>query len=517
MKLNKLLVLLVGSLSLAGIVGCSYQEANPNVVDDVNEVTEHPTNKLIISDNGEVDSYIKNQSFNPDKVLAFDLTGAVAPSPSTSGEISGTDLIVTRKVVRDAASGTGSLNAVESSTLIYPGELLKANKHLVEGNPSELSNLGRGRTTFDIALPGIANPTFSVNVTNRGNVNGAINTKVAEWATLGKKLTAKQSFRVTQAFDSNQLNVKLGFGIAEKLNISADYHQGDEKNVFVISFEQIFYSVNTSMYSDDTVVFDDTVTRAKVEAECPDSEPPVIITQANYGKMVYFKVETSLNENQVNAAFKYAGKFDVESKGEFKRALANCDVTCLTYGGMNEYPSATTITGDKEEQINAVLLNSLIADANSVENAVLLNYRTSWLKNGNFALIQATSKYVETIREIKHQQKVFLDQAAGVIVSVWEVKARKIDRWDQETGQPIFGDLEVIFRQTVIPIGQDRTFYVPANYGQVEFMYDTWGPRVPYNGRVSGNNFFDSCSIKICGSLFAIWTRINVDGVESKY
>lgn len=518
-SLKKIILLGAGVLTLAGC-------AMPNQIGAVGEdeiVDYAPTRKnLVISNNNEISNYIRNQDFDPNAVLAYDLTGSVTPKASTAGSKKGNDLIVTKKVVRDATSGTGSLHALQYSSLLYPGELLQTNENLVAGTPTELANLERGKTTFEVILPGLVNNTFSVDKTTGPKVRSALSGKIDEWKALGRKLTANQRFNFTQAYSESQLAVDLGFGIKDWLKIDFNDKGETEKNVFIISFEQVYYSVNTQV-GNDTVIFDDSVTLEDVKRDCPQEHPPVLIRQANYGKMLYFKVVTDKSKNEINAGFKYAGSFDVESKNKFKQTLENCEVSCLVFGGsVDEYATTTPIKGDnageKADEINSLINVSLSSDASSIDNAVMLSYATSWLKNNNFAKIGATTKYVETTQEIIREQKLRVWNAAAFTCKTWDVKARKITGWNDKDGTPIWGNLETIHRASMMAIDQEATYYIPADYGQIEFEYDIyWGPRGHWSGRISNKDHFVNGTIKICGSLFGKWIRINIDGQESRY
>ena len=122
-------------------------------------------------------------------------------------------------------------------------------------------------------------------ILKRSTIRNGIQQKVEEWASSPKKkaLTAKENFKISQIYDQRQAGLDFGFEIAEKLSIKTDYKQDVEKNIFIVSYEQIFYTVNTSL-DNDTLVFADTVTKEDVEREI-GSTPAVMISQASYGKL----------------------------------------------------------------------------------------------------------------------------------------------------------------------------------------------------------------------------------------
>ena len=528
MKKNKLGFLLLGALMMTGLASCNTASPQSEESEDITQPEEiQPEIKnLKISNDSEVANYIKNQDFDPNSALAIDLKPAVALDTKSTGESQGNKLVITKKVQKSATNGSGSLHALEQSEALFPGQLLIADEGLVSGSPTVMSNLNRGQATFDIVLPGLYDSEFTANSTKRTQVRNGIQQKVDEWmnSPKKKKLTAKQTLRVTQVFDQRQAGLDVGFEIANKLNIKADYKQDLEKNIFIVSFEQIFYTVNTSL-ENDTVVFADDVTKAEVEAEIGNN-PLVMITQASYGKMVFFKIETTKDKAEINAAFKYAGCVDVESKAKFQSTLENCNISYLVYGGAvegdkdPENPQLETITdtsdASKADTLNALLSNSLSSNSSEVENAVMLSYKTSWLKNNKTAKINATAEYVETTRTVINEQNLTVTNVGCFIVSEWNIKARKV-KVNEETGDVEFGELETLFTGNNICAPQGRQYLIPASYGRVEFHYDILlGQSWPFKGRISQYDFFENGSVDTGGTTFHNWVRLTIDGRESK-
>ena len=526
-KLHKLSLLLAGAFVMGGLASCGAQapEAVPEETAEAEEA-QAPIKNLKISNDTEVSNYIKNQSYDADAALALDLRPSVALDTKSRGQESGGRLIVTRKHLKKALNGTGSMHALEQSEQLFPGQLLIADEGLVNGSPTTMQNLTRGAGTFEVVLPGLYDSEFTAASTKRTQVRNGIAQKVEEWASSPKKkkLTAKESFTITQAFDQRQLGLSVGFEIADKLNIKADYTQNVEKNVFIVSYEQIFYTVNTSL-ENDTIVFGNDVTKADVEAEV-GSKPLVMITQASYGKMVFFKVETDKSKDEVTAAFKYAGSVDVDAKASFQKTLQNCNITYLVYGGAvaegqdPESPTPTEITdtadSTKADTIKALLSTNLASNSSEVENAVMLSYKTSWLKNNKTAKINATAEYVETTREVIGEQTVEVKNCGAYEVAEWKVGGRRVTV-DEATGELSFGNFETIETGRHICAPQNRIYKIPATYGRLEFFYDiTWGSKQNYQRIAPSKDFFANAKIETCGTTLINHIWFHVDGSSRK-
>ena len=522
MKFNKFLILSAGALAVIGLASCnSIQQPKLEEVEaPITEVQEEPVeapakSNLRISNDKDIRNYIKNQNFDPEKIWKYDMSGSVKSVDPKESKMSGGRLLVTKKQLREAKSGTGSLHALQRSNLLYPGLLLKANSKLVEGTPTAITDLDRGKAAYELVLPGLIENTFSIEQCTGAGFRSKLNEKLAEWKALGKQLTANQNFSITQTYDASQLNVDLGFGVGEMLKIDSSYKQGVETNIFVVSFEQIFFSVNLDVELKRTIVFGDDCDIEDVKDECTDDAPPMIINQANYGQVIYFKVETESNKSKadITAAFNLAGKVDVKSKAEFNKMLSNFRVTCLISGGKaDQYQNLTTISGDDSaDKIAEILAKGVAPSAESVENAVMLSYSTMWLKNNDFARVQAATNYVETTYEYLNSQEIDLKNSGLFTVSYWKILARPITGWDKETGNPIFGNLEQLYYDSIIFMGSTRHFSVPANYGQVEFEFDAQAGRTWKLRRISNDDFFKSANIVTDGTTLSLKADITIN------
>ena len=523
MKLSKLLALSTAVLGMITVAGCGKVaapvEPEPEPVAQQEEPAQEIQRKEIkISPDKTVSDYIKNMEFDADKIWQYDLNGGTKYEPSKTGKMEDGRLVVTKKEVKSAKSGTASLHSLNLSNLLYPGQLLKANSKLVEGVPTAITDLDRGKGTYELVLPGLTDNMFSIDETISATYRSKLNAKLAEWKTLGKKLTANQTFSITQAFNSAQLAVDLGFGIGEKLKIDAKYEQGGETNIFVVAFEQVFFTVNLLLEGKkSTVIFDEEVTLEDVQREISPNEPPLLISSANYGQTIYLKVETSLDKSQVNAGFSLAGNVSLDAKAKFAKTLENCKVNGLVYGGVaDDYQVLTPIEGEgAADKINDLILKGSTPLADQVENAVMLSYATSWLKNSDFARIQATTEYIDTTYEVLTGSTFEMHNRGWYTVKEWWVKARRIDGFDSK-GNITWGPEETLYRDTFLFKGNDRSIAIPANYGRVVFAYDISGgtdwPLGEGGRRVWRTDFFKKGSVTVTGTTHNAAAEFDIDG-----
>ena len=105
-----------------------------------------------------------------------------------------------------------------------------------------------------------------------------------------------------------QLKVKFGSDF-EKTGNSLDIdfnsvHSG-EKQIQIVNFKQIYYTVSVDAVKNPGDVFQDTVTVEDLKQRGISAERPLVyISSVAYGRQVYLKLETTSKSDEVEAALK---------------------------------------------------------------------------------------------------------------------------------------------------------------------------------------------------------------------
>lgn len=520
--MKKISLIVVSLAIMTCLAGCnSIPEIKTN--DNDNEETNIALPKFAkISNNPEVVDYINNIKYSEADVLAYDLSTTVSGQEGVTDNGSTTALTVTKKTLKDVTNGTGSVeNMSAAEGTLYPGQLLLADDKLMTGTPTTM-NLDRGNAKFTVNLPGLTDLDFTTEVTY-SNVQSKINQKLNDWAAdPNHKRTSSFEYSIQQAYSSSQVDVTFGIGIADKLDINGEVNTTSEKKTFILSYKDIYFTSNVSMDDKYNQIFADGVTKDQVEAKINAEgkvTPPLIINTCSYGKIIYFKVETSMSKDEVSAAFSYAGSVSADAKATFTEETKDCNISCYVYGGTNNTASLVQINkANSGEQVAEIFS----ADANissSIINYKLISYSTNFIdRNQKSATVISTSKYMETTCYTIHDQEIYIRNEGGFEIKKMWIFGKKIKSYDSETGLPIYNDsYETLYEKGHIAVCNDFTYRAPANYGQIKFKYDiTAGQKPAFDGRLSGNDWFEKADIRTCGTTYNNYIKLTVDGVYSQ-
>lgn len=134
-----------------------------------------------------------------------------------------------------------------------------------------------------------------------------------------------------------QLKVKFGSDF-EKTGNSLDIdfnsvHSG-EKQIQIVNFKQIYYTVSVDAVKNPGDVFQDTVTVEDLKQRGISAERPLVyISSVAYGRQVYLKLETTSKSDEVEAAFEALIKgVKVAPQTEWKQILDNTEVKAVILG-----------------------------------------------------------------------------------------------------------------------------------------------------------------------------------------
>ncbi|MBS8097822.1 alveolysin, partial [Streptococcus suis] len=97
--------------------------------------------------------------------------------------------------------------------------------------------------------------------------------------------------------------------IAVPLDINFDAVNSGEKQVQIVNFKQIYYTVSVDEPESPSKLFAEGTTVEDLKRNgITDEVPPVYVSSVSYGRSMFIKLETSSRSTQVQAAFKAAIK-----------------------------------------------------------------------------------------------------------------------------------------------------------------------------------------------------------------
>ncbi|KXT76679.1 thiol-activated cytolysin family protein [Streptococcus sp. DD12] len=319
--------------------------------------------------------------------------------PATSTQEKNGEFVVVEKTKKTLSTGTSDVS-VNGNDAIYVGALLKADQSLLENQPTLIS-VPRQKATISIDLPGLVGKQSSLSVKpTASQVQDAVNTLVANWQSnhAGSQATpARMQYEMTSAYSMNQVKAKLGLDfekIGAPLKIDFEAVNKGEKQIEIVDFKQIYYTVTMDAPENPADVFDAKVSVTDLKRRGVDAKtPPVYVSSVSYGRQMYVTFETTSKSTEFKAAIGALIKGVTIAPGtEWAHALKDVKVKAVILGG-NAQGAARVVTGDIET------LKELIREGASFSAqspAVAISYKTAFLKDNATATFKNHTDYIET-------------------------------------------------------------------------------------------------------------------------
>lgn len=270
------------------------------------------------------------------------------------------------------------------SNTIYPGALLKANEGLVTGNPTPIK---MQRRDLNITIPGAymkdgKSAVITVNPANGGDVNAAISELRNNFKD-NSDMPAQMTARIEKVESEQQIKAKMNFSeeLWGKVKVSASTDYQTKTQAVVVDVSQVLYSVSADNVT-DADLFPDTMKVERVKRYINEDEPPVVVSNVNYGKRVIACIQTDDMSFDLKAALEVeamGGKIKGDAEMEYKEKLSKCAVRVFAMGGSSQ-AAGEYLTWDVAELMNAVRKNTAFDGY-----AVPISYTTRWAKDGTIA------------------------------------------------------------------------------------------------------------------------------------
>lgn len=376
--------------------------------------------------NTSINEHIQKLSYDPATILAFNGETFSTVYP-TEDKTEGDKYIVVHneKVpVNQKNFDIAIVNAINDRT--YPGALLLANQALVNNMPSGLY-AKRAPIKLRINLPGleeqgtrtINNPTFS-------SVSEAINGLISAWFkdyASTHHITTNCSYTESKVYTKDHLQVILGFDLGSKLNLDFKAVSENKKQIFILSFKQIFYTVSVDAPEQPGDFFsDDETWENLVNNGVSNDAPPVYVANVAYGRTIYVAMQTSNMSTEIEAKLKSAiagNQLNTEVLQE--SIFENSEYSAVVLGGDAE-THIPVVTKDFGEIEKIITENSLFTEKNQ---GVPISYTSIFIKGNAIAAINGSTEYVTTTYTEYSKGSIRLEHTGGYIARVnltWKLR-----------------------------------------------------------------------------------------------
>ncbi len=432
----------------------------------------------------DIATYIRNLSYDPRVLLSVQEDGSTQSLPADRSTTS-SSVIICKKEARTLDKKMDKISILKpTSGVIYPGALILANRTMAEGLPTPIT-LPKSPVTLRIDLPGLTNNgTVTIDNPRNSNVQSAINGVLEEWnrnpSSQGYVNASNSISRIEKAYSSEQVALELGFRAewaSNSVSAATKMTNNTEKSVTVAFFQQVFYTVTMDSPERPADVFASSVSLAEVQGVINNDNPPAYVRSIDYGRTIMVRMETSLQETEVNleAAMKYAtaGGVDVEGdlKAKYENLTRNSVFTVYSIGG-NAKVATQVVAGTNLSELARVI--KVDAAYRRDNPGVPIAYTVAFLKDNSIAKISATSDYTETTCT-EYPNGFIKFEHAGAYVAKFMVT------WLEPNANGIL--LPKIWASGEKTVGYSQTVPLPGDASQVRVLasaatglvWDPWG------------------------------------------
>lgn len=450
----------IASLFSVALLGCTL--VNANFV-SANMATTTQTKETVKQD---LDDYIYGLKYNPLTVLTQN-GEKIENIPPTQESFENGKFVVVQREKKSVSNNSADISVVDANANnVYAGAILRADRGLVNNSPAVVG-VKRAPLTLSVDLPGMTNGESHTTVNNptasgvRDGVNVLLDRWNAKYAKDYPNVAARIQYNETMAYSMDQLKTKFGASFEKlklPLNIDFDAVHSGEKQIQIINFKQIYYNVNVDAPTKPSGFIASDVTKNQlVQKGITEATPPVYVSNVQYGRSMYIKLETASKSSQVKGAFEAAIKgVDIKNNTEYQDILKNTSFTAVILGG--DANQATQVISGKIDDLKKIINQG--ANYNRENPGVPISYKTNFLKDNVAATIASNSDYIETSVTSYDSSNLTFDHTGGYV-------ARFYVDWD-EINYDAQGNKTLTHKQW-IGSGQDttahwnQTLQIPAN------------------------------------------------------
>lgn len=377
-----------------------------------------------------VDEKIRDLKYNSKDILVYDGETITNFLPK-EGVLENDRFTVTTRTKRSIGDEFFDIS-VATSTLdrIYLGSILLANEKLMENLPTEVS-CNKKSITFKVNnLPGLKSDESIATISNptASSVMGKIQDISQLW--LNKYSddnvnTTILDYKESMLYSEAQLMTEFGLEakkLGVKLNI--DFDNKKSKQIYLCRLKQIYYSATMDAPTSPSELIADNVTWEELQSKGVDEKnPPVYVSNIDFGRVIYVKFETNETSTNVKNAFSSVVKgVDISSNTEYKEILKNSTFSLLIIGGAVQEIQGQGL--DSITDMSKYINSGLNFSKNSP--GFPISYTTTFLKNNEIAVTRTRTDYIETTTEIFTNGEIILYHTGAFV-------ARFYVEWEEIT------------------------------------------------------------------------------------
>ncbi len=386
----------------------------------------------------ELTEKICNLEYSPERVLAFEGNRYDNVAP-VSAEVEKSEYIVIKRSKSELAENMDIFEIGGTLDNTYPGALVKADQHLVEGRPDPIL-AKRAPVDYSIDLPQ-KTEMFTVEDPTHSKVQKKISEIIAANLPQGIDYTkAEIQLKKSLVYDEKSLTLAMGCNIEylkSKVNLDFDMLKKGKRSAYLVKYKQVYYSVTADKPESPGLAFQDDVTWEELEKKgVGNAHPPAFVNCVQYGRVIYVLFQSDLSQNDlkikidadiISSEDGKDGKGKVHGDGKVdhtdKTGNISCDIIML--GGNAKAFSFDMNQKNVEAKLSEIIKNGLVF--NRENPAYPISYSVSFLKDGALAVVKGNTEYIVTTLEKYSNAELELIHTGAFV-------ARFYVSWDEIVG-----------------------------------------------------------------------------------
>jgi thiol-activated cytolysin len=330
--------------------------------------------------------------------------------------------VITKRELHSESNENPDLACIDANAVrTYPGSMVLVDQGLIDNQPAIVNVKTKPvRFSIDLDLP---NPTFVVDDLDKGTLDAAVNTKIAEWKSLNTKgiIAAKQNSSFTEVHSKHQIESHIGFKLDKAnttLDLNFDLISKGESREWILKYKQVYYNVTLGKFVNPSDIIDSSTTGEMLQERGVTAKSPIgIVNNVSYGRTIFVKfstTDTSLDiTGSVDLLLKGPNNIDAKTKEKYESLTSKLNTSVFVYGGGTGNTIAPiNITLDK---VNEFITSGVNFTAD--QKAAPIGYSVVFMKNGGSkpAVVNSTSTYITTKYERYDKSQLKIEQKAGYV------------------------------------------------------------------------------------------------------
>jgi len=462
----------------------------------------------------ELEKYLKTIAGDDKSKRLVDRGTGSKISLDPSAKFDGDNLILVTRTKESVANNNAKLSMINGNlTGVYPGAIIHADSHLVDGCPNPLAGSNLKRKPLKVSLDIFGNTQDPIVIENpdQAEVMKAINKMVQNWWKEGHTAAAQIDHKTISVYDEKQLEIEMGVkGAGEKFG--ADFKaaaEGKKKEMFVL-FSQVYYTARVEPQTAGTL-YDESVQIADLKTGGVDEKNPLaaLVTSMSFGRQIVVKLSTENMKEDMEVKWKASvGDTGFNNTDKYKHIWESTDFSVYVLGGKTEVAADLILSEGKLEDINKIIAGDMNFKTESA--AFPISYSTNFIDDASQAVISRSTEYVKTTVERRGAIHVRTDSANAYVTKHQKFWARPV------TGIESNGKLQLGDWKCLCDAGSgNQEFMVEGKYAEFGFEFDiTAGTDWPYSDVFwpAGNGAVSDIFIEWGGGCRTAWIDITVDG-----